>query len=81
MPTRKKVRTVTEIKGVLEIHHDRGVIYFHITDEGFITKHGVQTALRICRLPKPIPSIHERGLDITHMVGTDWGSEGKDGFE
>jgi len=54
----------TEIEGVLEIDHARGVIYFHDA------KGDVATVLRICSLPKPIP----RGiqLDITHMHGASW---------
>ncbi len=64
---------ITQVKGVLEIDHDRGVIYFHLNDFKDIVEWGVVTALRICNLPKPIPEIKERMLDITHMVGTDWG--------
>ena len=69
---RKKVRNVTCIEGMLEIDHDRGVIYFHAKDEEFVNKHNVITVLRICRLPTPIPTIHERSLDITHLYATDW---------
>jgi hypothetical protein len=63
----------TRLKGELEINHERGVIYFHITDEREILKRRVVTPLRICSLPRPIPPIQERMLDITHMVGCDWG--------
>lgn len=55
------------IEGTLEVDHDRGVVYFHSND-GY-------TALRICRLPKPIPSSEEYYqvmLDITHMHGCNW---------
>ena len=56
----------TEIRGTLEIDHARGVIYFH-TDEGY-------TALRICSLPKPVPTPNtNKALDITHMHGVSWG--------
>jgi hypothetical protein len=51
--------------GTLEIDHERGVIYFHLADEADMQKLGVTTALRICRLPRPIP--HDRPLDITHL--------------
>ncbi len=65
-------RRITRIKGELEIDHDRGVIYFHVNDLNFVVEHGVNTVLRICRLPRPIPEIDQRMLDITHMVGVDW---------
>lgn len=68
----------TQIKGVLEIDHERGVIYFHTDDEEVAAKYLTVTILRICRLPKPIPA--NRGLDITHMYGCDWhaGNEEQD---
>lgn len=61
---------ISKLTGELEIDHARGVIYFHGID-------GV-TFLRICKLPKPIPSLsidpdNFRTLDITHMAGTSWG--------
>lgn len=62
---------ITRIQGVLEIDHERGVIYFHPNEKESIER-AVGCVLRICSLPKPIPLINERGLDITHMVGTDW---------
>lgn len=57
-----------QIKGFLEIDHDRGVIYFH--DKS-------RTILRICSLPKPIPVIKDIGdfLEITHMFGASWESK------
>jgi hypothetical protein len=61
-----KDKTIIEV--VLEIDHERGVIYFHCTDEKKMETFGV-TPLRICSLPKPIP---ERALDITHGYGCDW---------
>jgi hypothetical protein len=63
---------ITELKGVLEIDHDRGVIYFSLSDEKDINKRRVVTALRICNLPTPIPQVDSRGLDITHMINADW---------
>lgn len=66
------MKKITSIKGTLEIDHDRGVIYFHISDKNLILKYNTVTALRICRLPKPIPAIDQRMLDITHMIGCDW---------
>lgn len=58
-----------QIKGVLEIDQERGVIYFHANETG-------HTALRICRLPVPIPdpSNFGEGIDITHMRGQSWQS-------
>ncbi len=55
----------TQIRGILQIDHKRGVIYFH-DNEG-------STPLRICSLPKniPVPTL-EKMLDITHMKGTNW---------
>jgi len=64
---------VTQLHGILEIDHKRGVIYFHCDELEKVEKFGV-TALRICQLPKPIP---ERALDITHMMGADWSGERK----
>ena len=61
----------TEIKGVLEIDHDRGVLYFHAEDKAIMRKYGSVSVLRICGLPRPIP---ERALDVTlredRVVGT-----------
>lgn len=65
----------TALKGILEIDHERGVIYFHLTEEQDVMDRKVVTPLRICRLPKPIPEIKDRSLDITHMIGCDWRSE------
>ncbi|MGH3834123.1 MAG: hypothetical protein ACRDSF_00245 [Pseudonocardiaceae bacterium] len=50
--------------GTLEIDPSRGVIYFHDESTGM-------TLLRICSLPRPIPSPAE-GLDITWNVGVNW---------
>lgn len=63
----------TILNGQLEIDHDRGVIYFHLTDEAEVKERQVVTALRIYQLPRPIPEIQGRMLDITHMYGCDWG--------
>jgi len=51
----------TLIEGQLEVDHDRGVIYFHCSDEKQAGEFGV-TPLRICGLPKPIPKAQ---LDVT----------------
>lgn len=68
----------TELRGTLEIDHDRGVIYFHAdpADDG---RPVAPTVLRICSLPRPIPLVlgepnqtDPRSLDVTHMVGCDW---------
>lgn len=56
---------ITKIEGQLEIHHDRGVIYFHSKKTGW-------TAMRICSLPKPIPDLKKVQIDITHMHGTSY---------
>ena len=54
-----------QIRGILEIDRERGVIYFH--DDA-------HTVLRICSLPKPIPNPEGPfdSLDITHMHGCSW---------
>lgn len=65
----------TILTGQLEIDHDRGVIYFHLSDQEEVMDRGVVTALRICSLPRPIPQVKERLLDITHMHGCDWKDE------
>jgi len=66
---------ITKLDGQLEIDHERGVIYFHLSDEKQVKELETLTVLRICRLPKPIPEIKQRMLDVTHMVGCDWGVE------
>ena len=62
----------TVIEGQLEIDHERGVIWFN-SEQG-------ACVLRICRLPRPIPTIESvnitgRMLDVTHMHGCDWVGE------
>lgn len=60
--------------GELEVDANRGVIYFHFTNEDDVrASGGQQTILRICNLPTPIP-VGEL-LDITHMTGTSWGDK------
>lgn len=62
----------TKLRGELEIDHERGVIYFHLTNEEDIQRLKQLTVLRICQLPL-IPSLDEgRLLDIMHMYGTSW---------
>lgn len=65
MPKDRAIRT--EITGVLEIDHYRGVIYFHARDG----RAGDVTVLRICGLPRPVP-FGDTMLDITHMEGANW---------
>ena len=63
-----------KIKGELEIDSERGVIYFHTSDLEVLEKNqGQSTILRICHLPKPIPT--SMMLDITHMMGCNWSGE------
>lgn len=58
------MKTPTSIQGVLEIDHERGVIYFHA---------GEGSPLRICHLPTPIPTpTADIPLDITFGVGVSW---------
>lgn len=59
----------SEIPGMLEIDHHRGVIYFHTSDPDIAQQYGSVSVFRICRLPTPIP---QRALDITHLHGVDW---------
>lgn len=53
-------KLVSQHDGVLEIDHERGVIYFHDNSNG-------STLLRICRLGKIEENITH--IDITHMYG------------
>jgi hypothetical protein len=53
----------TEITGVLEIDHYRGVIYFHNL--------GGMTVLRVSALPTPIP-LGDHMIDITYMHPVSW---------
>lgn len=55
---------ITKINGELEIHHERGVIYFHSAETG-------TTLLRICKLGE-IPENVEF-IDITHMFCVQMG--------
>ena len=64
--------TVT-INGVLEIDEDRGVIYFHAGPNNAEDIAGT-TRLRICSLPRPIPTMENAFIDITHMVGVSFTS-------
>lgn len=60
------------MNAILEIDENRGVIYVHSKRTG-------HTALRICRLPTPIPDPSDImvSLDITHMHGCSWGNGGE----
>ncbi len=65
----------TTLMGQLEIDHDRGVIYFHLSSEADMDKLNMVTPLRIYSLPKPIRQFTGAGgdeLDITIGVGVSW---------
>ena len=71
-----KERT-TQFVGVLEIDHQRGVIYFHLSNPDDINSMGLQTLLRICHLPIPIPS--HKMLDISFVgMGYNWDGRKRD---
>jgi len=76
--------TITRIKGELEINHERGVIYFH-GDKAVAAQYGVITALRISRIPTPIPLINNRMLDLSgphcNWKGVLAGFEGHAGID
>jgi hypothetical protein len=50
-----------EIPGVLEIDHNRGVIYFHTDNAAAIEKYRTTLVLRICGLG----TLPDSGIDIT----------------
>jgi len=54
----------TVMNGVMEIDHERGVIYFHLQTSDAVKYHKIATPLRISGLPRPIPLIQGRSLDI-----------------
>ena len=56
-------------QGMLEVDHERGVIYFHLKDLPKINQYKTVTLLRIGNLPKPIP---DEPMDIIHMHGCNW---------
>jgi hypothetical protein len=62
-----------QIPGILEVDHDRGVIYFHRTDEL-----GAPTLLRICSLRKPIP-LETKLIDVVadSVFGSSYQSDPK----
>jgi hypothetical protein len=62
----------SRIRGILEIDHGRGVIYFHASNPAVVQYFGTQTLFRISMLPT-IP--RRRTLDIAHMFGTDFEEE------
>jgi hypothetical protein len=41
-----------EIPGILEIDHERGVVYFHTADKEAVKTYQTTTILRICGLGK-----------------------------
>lgn len=63
----------SNIRGYLEIDHDRGVIYFHAEKSRDQEAFGGLTILRMGGLPKPVP---KHSLDVFHMFGQNWGGEG-----
>lgn len=71
----------TTLQGTLEIDHDRGVVYFHLDEAASVAELGVHTVLRIQGLPRPIPEIKERMLDVsirpTHSA-SDFSREASD---
>ncbi len=54
---------ITKIESVLEIDHDRGVVYVHLAHEKDIKKHKIITAVRIQGLGK-IPELKDQMIDI-----------------
>jgi hypothetical protein len=48
----KRWKKIMEIPGVLEIDHERGVIYFHTDDEEALKLYQTTNILRICGLGK-----------------------------
>lgn len=57
-------------KGILEVDHERGVIYFHCSEKKVIQEMGSITLLRICRLKTPIPE--NNLIDVTVGVGVNF---------
>lgn len=64
----------TSIVGVLEIDHERGVIYFHCNDLRIATLYGATTILRIGRLPTPIPENIQLDISMS-SAHTSWRGE------
>lgn len=62
---------ITKMNAVLEIDHERGVIYVHVKDKRDIIDRNIMTALRISGLPRPIPELKGRQLDIGLSVTDD----------
>lgn len=63
---------ITKVNGTLEIDHERGVIYFHLTDIADVKKYDLITPLRICGLGR-IPSL--RGGNQIDITATQKGKE------
>lgn len=53
----------TEIKGTLEIDHERGVIYFHAEPDEHERIQQI-TVMRVGGLPRPVPSVVGFQLDL-----------------
>jgi hypothetical protein len=58
----------TEIKGTLEVDHERGVVYFHVDPEE-VARVKQATALRIGGLPRPVPSLVGFQMDVNMGLG------------
>lgn len=71
---------ITRMNAILEIDHERGVIYVHVKDKVDIMYRNIMTAVRISGLPTPIPKLKDRQLDIglnfPNAAMCDW--KGKD---
>jgi len=61
------------LRGTLQIDEERGVIYFHCESTKEMKARATVSPLRICNLPHPIPDNQQ--LDITHLIGQNWGNK------
>lgn len=59
----------TKLPVLLEIYHDRGVIYAHLTQERDVKRFGVATILRIGTTPAPIPDMGMLDIVRDPMTG------------
>jgi hypothetical protein len=55
----------TLIEGILQIDHNRGVIYFHSNRKAMEISHYCPTPLRICGLGEIQAPLEDRQIDIT----------------
>jgi hypothetical protein len=63
------MKETTLIAGILQIDHERGVIYFHSSKEAMQIQHYCPTPLRICGLGKINAPLQDRQIDITIRDG------------